>query len=165
MQYIIIILILLLSFIWEFKAVEDCGNKQCINGICQNFTYEACNCSDRNATVPEDNLQNCKYQKKSQLLAFVLESFVTFGAGHFYIEDFKVEFLKLFVWVLAYFIFISIRFIANKENNNSSSGVMIAFFACFFCYFMVLRKNSNMVLFGINKIKDGNNIELVSWSK
>jgi hypothetical protein len=165
MHYIVIILILLLSFIWEFKAVEDCGSKQCINGICQNFAYEVCNCSDKYATVPEDNLQNCNYQKKSQLLAFVLESFVTFGAGHFYIEDFKVGFLKLFVWVLACFIFISIRFIANKENANSSSGVMIAFFGCFFCYVMVLWQIVDMVLFGINKIKDGNNIELVSWSK
>lgn len=148
----------------EVHNQENCGKINCKFGNCTNPNFSVCDCDSKYVTFPEDNKNNCDYLRKSQLIALILETFVMFGAGHFYMKDYEIAIVKLFIWVFGYFIFISIRFIGNKENANSSSGVMIAFFGCFFCCVMVFWQVVDFILFATNNYKDGNNIDLISWS-
>ena len=75
-----------------------CGGNQCdtVIGSCVfnsslgvNFTNDYnntsyfCNCTGRYITYPDNSNPKCNYQLYSQKIAFLLELFVSFGAGHF----------------------------------------------------------------------------------
>ena len=65
-----------------------------------------------------DNNILCCYQQKGQLTAFLLEMFIGFGVGHFYIGNVKFAIIKLMVQIFLCFLFWCVTYFAcNREHT------------------------------------------------
>ena len=66
----------------------------------------------------EDSTVYCCYEKKSQFFAFLIEIFLGFGFGHFYIGDIKYGLVKFFIQIFLCFSCCSLTYRAcNIEHT------------------------------------------------
>jgi len=154
-----------------------CGDYTCLNlnstCLVDNINKEnkTCICSDQFATFPQNSLIQCNYQRKSQMTAFLLEFFITFGAGHFYVEFYQFAVPKMFFWIIGLFLFIAYRIISKQNNtdeddedNADTTNLILALISCIFCYGMLVWQIADVILFGVNYYTDGNLIGLHAWN-
>jgi hypothetical protein len=179
----------LFAFIGKSKSdMLNCTEYTCDDkrAICIGFQNATCLCSNQYDTFPEDNLEMCNYVKKSQLTAFLLETFVTFGIGHFYSERYVNAVFKCIVWIIGIILLICLRY-HNKDNigeseadddqelqqsdkenekdnveNLNSNTLIISLLGCFVTVIIIVWLITDIVMFGLNLYLDGNGVELVS---
>ena len=83
--------------------------------------------------LKSDHNIKCCYQQKGQLTAFILEMFIGFGIGHFYIGNYLFAVIKLVVQIFLCFLFWCVTYFAcnrehtfqtssNEINNNENLG-------------------------------------------
>jgi hypothetical protein len=145
---------------------EHCGNFTCVHGrgkCFKNGTEYDCVCNEFFATFPENNTLKCNYERKKQSVAFILETLVTYGAGHFYCENYQFAVPKMFFWILSYCLFIFLRNIIKSGEEQNTTVFIISLVACLFLTIMFAWQLADMVLYGLNIYMDGNNIELLPW--
>ena len=113
-----------------------CNNRPCstfgncnfdiINYYKQNSTEEdkapRCECfigySSYDVNVLKSNGINCCYKQKSQLTGVLLEMFIGFGAGHFYMGRYIYGIIKLLVQLFLCFVFWCVTYFAcNREHT------------------------------------------------
>jgi hypothetical protein len=141
-----------------------CGNTTCTASQANcSLDSTTCICNIGYETFPEQHSEMCNYEKKSQLIAFLLETFVSFGSGHFYINNLSKAISKFLVWILAYTLVISLRLLSFKRDENDTTLLFISLSSCIFCFIMVVWQIIDIILFGLNYYEDGNNIRLKPW--
>lgn len=134
------------------------------NSACvQNGTEYYCECKKGFTTYPEDSNIKCNYEEKGQLKAFLLEFFLSYGAGHFYVHNYKLAIPKLIVFAFFYCLFIALRIITKAKEENRCANLIICISAGVTFVGMLVWQIIDLVFFGKNKYNDGNNIELKSW--
>jgi hypothetical protein len=159
---------LVLSLLINSSYQDDifCGNSTCpINqGTCIKFNnVEECICDNSYTTYPHDNHTRCNYARKSRLTAFLLETILTYGIGHFYAGNYYFAVPKFFFWCFSYCLFIFLRMIIrNNEYNNNTSRWIVAS-AYIFLILMVIWYVSDSVLYALGVYKDGHGIDLIPW--
>ena len=143
------------------------GETQCDHGDCTQYTDDPsnyfCNCHEGYDTHPFDNPIKCNYKKKSQLKAFLLELLLCYGAGHFYIHNYKRAVPKLIVFVFFYCLFIALRIITKAKEENKKANLIISISAGVSLVGMVTWQIIDLVGFGKNQFDDGNSIGLKVW--
>ena len=170
-------LILLILFINIFNFVysdstenievcEDGTKCNADHGKCTKFDDDSngyfCNCKDGYATSPKEEVQ-CNYKQKSQLKAFLLELFLCFGSGHFYIHKYKYAIPKLVVFVFLYCLFIVLRIITKAKEENRLANLIICISAGVSLAGMLTWQIIDLVNFGKNNYDDGNDMPLRKW--
>ena len=164
----ILIYLFLINITLSKKEIEsiECGSKKCAskNGKCvkQESNY-VCVCDKKYITYPEDNEIECNYERKRQLKAFLLEFFLTYGAGHFYIHNYKYAISKLCVFVFLYCLFIALRIVSKAKEENKTANLIICISAAVCFVGMVTWQLFDIVKYAQNKYKDENGIELIGW--
>ena len=160
----IIILLCLISFVFSENSEEnliDCGDGILCNKDCLVYDEDKgtfiCNC------YLGQNEVNCNYKQKSQLKAFLLEFFLCYGAGHFYINNYKLAAPKLVVFVVFYCLFIALRIITKAKEENKLANLIICISAGVVLAGMIAWQIIDLVNFGKNKYKDGNKLPLRNW--
>ena len=157
------IFILFLFYNYIKSKVEDdcqvgnyCGSEKyacSINGNCNFNIYKYfklnnteddkqphCVCNMGYSSFDIENLKSetnilCCYKQKSQLKAFLLELFLGFGIGHFYLGKYYIGGLKLglqlsicvTIWCIIYFACnreYSIELHPNEINNDNSKNIL-----------------------------------------
>lgn len=149
-----------------------CGKSKCIitQGYCKEKSSPSkdddkeCVCFEEYGTIQNNFNYECNYKKKSQLKAFLLELFLSNGAGHFYLENYYLAIPKLLVWVFSYYFFIVLRITCKSAEDNKKTSLIIASLALFFCLGMLSWQILDVVLFALNKYTDCNGIDMSSWS-
>lgn len=175
----------------DFKEEKCSSHGKCFYDIISYFQFnktlpfKSCVCDQGWTDDPENKDVRCCYKKKSQFVAWALESFVGFGAGHFYIEN---DFLAMIKLLLGISFFCSCCLISlcfcYKEDPTALMGEgrsrriykdsgmsfhyplkykLINFLLIFSCCAILIWQLTDSVLFGINFYTDGNGIELESW--
>ena len=173
-------LIIIFSCIIIFHLGSSQNIKVCNDGTSCNLEHgnciqydndkkkEFCKCHegyDSNSNISE---VKCNYKQKSQIKAFLLE-LLGFGAGHFYLNNYKYAILKFMMFVVLTLIYKC--FNANsvvkfqKKNNKNEKYILkailiiigIFYIGVFFWHII------DLVFLGKNKYKDGNNIPLSIW--
>lgn len=142
---------------------EECGDAKCVreHGTCQRTNEgNECLCYEGYATFPKDSEVKCNYQRKKQLNAFLLEFFLTYGAGHFYVDNYKLAVPKLIVFIFFYCLFIVLRIFTKSKEENKSANLAICISAAVAFAGMLAWQIFDLFWFGFNKYKDGNGIEL-----
>ncbi len=150
----------------------QCGLSRCLisNGYCKEnnndgkTTKYECQCLKEYGTIPNEFNYACNYKKKSQLTAFLLELFISNGAGHFYVENYAYAVPKLITWVFSYYFFIFIRICCKSAEDNRRINILITVLASISCIGMFTWQLLDLVLFGLNKYKDSYEIDLISWN-
>jgi hypothetical protein len=164
MKLKLIVLLCLKTLI--YSDLLSCGNNKCskYNSVCLLVEDSfSCVCNEGFTTYPETNNEKCNYSKKSQLTAFLLELFITYGAGHIYSENYKYGIPKLFFWLFSYYLFIALRMIVKNSEENPSLSLIVVIAAFFFCFGMLTWHIVDLVLYGMNIYSDGNGIDLIPW--
>lgn len=118
----------------------------------------------------EDELKGkyCNYKKKYQINAFLLELFLGFGVGHLYTGRYAHGILKLIFIPMSlfmiYFYALSVKRIDIGTANNKEIRIFIVTLTFFLiaigiAFWIVF----DAINFGLNKYKDGNDVDLVAW--
>ena len=131
-----------------------------------NITYnESCICNPGYYSRLNQTIKCC-YLQKNQLNAFLLEFFIGFGTGHFYIGNTNLALTKLLCNILFYcYCYLVALCIYVKDESEEThiiqkilnSFVIIVIFA--FCAWWIV----DLIFFGFNIYKDSNEIPLNSW--
>lgn len=143
--------------------VKQCGSGMCsIGSVCLNDM--ACLCAPGSATVPITNDYQCCYVQKKQVTAFLLEFFVSFGAGHWYAMRHDYAGPKLSVYFTLIFanifMFVFIKCL-GKDKGIWHLLRWIIFIASVVCYFTW--QIVDLVYYARNRIQDGNGVDLQEW--
>lgn len=127
-------------------------------GICLNST--ACLCLPEYANIIE-NRENfmkenikCFYRKKKLILAGLLELFLPFSLGHFYVSNYKLGFMKLIYNLIVY----SLCFVLVGKTNDvlQSTVFMCLILSCLIPVWNLI----DMFLFFTGYYKDGYGVAL-----
>jgi hypothetical protein len=168
-KYLLITFLFLIQYINSKNNKDDddysiCGTDiKCSNkgGTCNEYNNNFyCTCSEKYATYPDDNEILCNYERKRQLKAFLLELFLTYGAGHFYVKNYKYAIPKLIVFIFLYCLFIFLRIVTKAKEENKTANLIICINAIICFIGMITWQLIDVFKFGYNKYKDGNGIEL-----
>ncbi len=158
----------------QFPSVlTNTGNNTCItvacgDGHCNQNSYclnnMACLCSPGFVTVPLTNDFQCCYEQKKQISAFLLELFVGFGAGHFYVGRHDYAGAKIFIFLFMSLSIITL-FILSKYLGKSDGlwkylkwGILILTIL-----FYLLWQTIDIIYYASNGYTDGNGVPLADW--
>ena len=165
----LILIILLNNYICS--EVVDCGdNILCPidKGNCTDYSNENegkfCKCFSGYMDDPKEEYLKCSYKQKTQLKAFLLELFLCYGAGHFYIHNYRLAIPKLVVFIFLYCLFIALRIITKAKEENKFANLIICISAGFSFVGMLTWQIIDLVNFGRNKYEDGNKMPLHGWN-
>ena len=169
------------TMISDCDATTNCDAR----GVCVNEedgTW-SCKCDDGYATYPEpedpqsEDAVYCQYKQKEQLTAFLLSFFLGgCGAGRFYVESWTLGALKISfcmglpICLCCVMCFGTLCGLGFAQNFNSDGDGVMAACGCVGCCIICIYSLgvfawclTDIILFGINDIPDGNGIELASW--
>jgi hypothetical protein len=148
----------------ETQRASSCTKDgDCINGTCHD---NVCVCTYGYSTYPPDSYPACNYQLKHHKTAFFYELFLSFGAGHFYSERNLMGAFKLICFVLGILIICLIPITTKYLSERLNSDVLVITVSCaYYLYALGLAFwfIYDLVMFGLNKYKDGNGQDLVPW--
>ncbi len=143
---------------------SDCSG----NGVC-NEAGNGCNCNAGYTTLTNKKTKitaQCNYLMKYQLKAFLLELFVGFGAGHFYSLRYLHASLKLVAFLFGIYLICLFPLTAKCISDKFDSDFFVFFVSCFY-YLCVIGLAFwfvwDLVMFGLNRYKDGNGLSLLKW--
>ena len=136
---------------------------ECNNGNC--FENQ-CNCFIGYLTTINDKT-SCTYKQKLQSTAFCLELFLGFGIGHYYSGRNLHATLKLFAMIFGIFM-IMLYPITMKCVDEKLFGDAYFFLTSFLFYLIAVSLAFlivyDLIMFGLNKYKDGKGIPLFGWT-
>ena len=144
------------------EFVDCSGHGQC------NEDKTQCECDNGFISYPVDSYPQCSYPQKRQLVAFLYEFFLGFGAGHFYCERYLNASLKLISFLFGICIICLLPLSAKFINDKCDNDCLVLTTSCFYyicamglAFWFIY----DLVIFGLNKYVDGNGIPLAHWGK
>lgn len=159
----------------ELEEILSCGKDLCYakGSIC---FLDKCVCRECYITVDiENNYSNCNYSQKSSFIGFLLEFFIPFGIGHFYLGNIfsgiiKISFCLIcfifgFYIAINYFLFFK-TFHNNQNEYKPFNDNLIAIeeeiikvkkFENYLKILFLTYHVYDLVLFLLGKYKDSNN--------
>jgi hypothetical protein len=147
--------------IWNYKL-----NSSLVYSDVTKILYdEQCVCNKGWESLSSHPIKCC-YKQKNQLDAFMLEFFVGFGCGHFYINRNKTAITKLICCVCFcfYCYFMAICVGSNDQDKEASLVqkimyiVMVVNLVAYVVWWFM-----DVILFGFNMYLDGNSVQLNPW--
>lgn len=144
-----------------YLGIGNCTESSC-NGVCKDNNTCAC----ENEYANKDNAKNnsnssqklCSYKLYKQLTAFFLELFLILGFGHLYcgrVLNFLLKFFFILLMISLDFLFK--YFIVVDSYYKKKSVYIISYF---FYAIIIIWQVVDVVMFGLNKYKDGNDMPL-----
>ena len=116
-----------------------------------------CSCKPGYITFKDnENFTFCNYKQKKQLIAFLLEFCVGFGAGHFYRNDFVMASLKLVAFILG-IVFICTFPITAKAVTDCDCDELAVILSIFYYLYLcglAVWYIWDLVYFGTNRYLD-----------
>ena len=147
----------------DANPFSKCTRENCPEefGIC--LKSNKCSCFKGYITInnPKFGNTSCNYKQKSQLKAFLLEFLISFGAGHFYLENINIGLMKLitclmFVTLLCF----STRCLRCFHNTKMEDifPYLQSLFVLIFCVWQIY----DTFMIGMKNYTDGNHVEMMS---
>jgi hypothetical protein len=144
----------------ESETKQICGTNNCNaeRGVCYMNT---CYCLNGFTSVEGRDIY-CDYKMKNHYVALLLEFFFPFGAGHFYAENYLLGSLKsAFVLFLIVSVCLFYNYFTGDLTNIKTNKLVYLIITYLFCTAVYLIWNLvDILLFGLNIYKDGNNIKM-----
>lgn len=144
-------------------TVSVCGtNFFCSSTSKCNTSNYTCECDPGYTSKEEDGIVKCCYQQKNKLTAFLLETFIGFGAGHYYVGKTSLFATKLIIYVVLIITTLIVVLTSclkrDKYNFNLNfiRSVCILLCGCVFVGWQII----DAVLFMLGGYNDSNGVEL-----
>ena len=152
-------IVIFLSFL--IFSFEDCS--KCENGDCIDNNNNICECNEKYSTYPHDAERLCSYKKKLQWIAFLLEAIPSFGIGHLYIKNYGFGIGKLIFWLITWLLLILMRYFSVQREWKDEMALKFGLLSSLFTTVLIIWYITDLILFGLNRYTDGNNIDLYPW--
>jgi hypothetical protein len=143
----------------------SCDDYPCpeARGICN--IENTCSCFRgymTNTNFAKYGSYQCNYQKKSQMVAFLLEFILSFGSGHFYLGNYVMGISKFFFCAASMFLFCFLPYL-TAQHKTMNINKLVPYFQCLtiilFCIWQII----DSILFGMNYYNDSNGIKPSDW--
>ena len=141
----------------------DLDHGECIQYDDSDKKKNICKCHEGYDTNSKISEVHCNYKQKSKIKAFLLELIFCFGAGHFYLHNYKKAISKLVMLIILSLCFKFFKInTKSKELNNLEIKIIFIIVGIFYIgvFFMHI---IDLAFLGKNKYKDGNDIPLSQW--
>ncbi len=144
------------------NTTETCTNNNCppFQGIC----YEnQCRCNQGYATLIDNPIEPviyCNYKLKSKFVAFFLELFFPFGAGHLYAENTLLAMIKFVSFSMIVCTCCGVLFSIALEDKNCGVkcfGLLFLLMIVFWALFETI----DLVCYAFGIYKDGKGLPLI----
>lgn len=135
-----------------YGSCTDNHTCKCLDGYA-NFTPEG----------QEPSTRYCTYAQKKQLVAFLLEFFLPFGTGHFYIGQVLVGVLKVLIWFAPFVITMLMTCAVLSKDTSTLTGLIVTVLVCGFICTGLIWQLVDIIIFAVNGFKDGNGVPLQHW--
>ena len=152
-------IVIFLSFL--IFSFEDCSKCEIKNGKC--IDNNICECYEKYSTYPHDAERLCSYKKKLQWIAFLLEAIPSFGIGHLYIKNYGFGIGKLIFWLITWLLLILMRYFSVQREWKDEMALKFGLLSSLFTTVLIIWYITDLILFGLNRYTDGNNIDLYPW--
>ena len=159
-----LLLFILISFSLIKSATSICNALNCppLRGLCSN---EICVCEEGFATVNNKYIKNnnifCNYILKSRYIAFILEFFFPFGAGHFYSGKTILASIKLGIFItLIISFFLNLCFVTKNKNNPTASALIIATITVLCLISIIIIQTFDLIAYAVGIYTDGNGVPM-----
>ena len=141
----------------------DLDHGECIQYDDSGKKKNICKCHEGYDTNSKISEVHCNYKQKSQIKAFLLELIFCFGAGHFYLYNYKIAISKLVMFIILALCFKFFK-INTKSKELNKLEIKIIFIIVGIFYIVVFFLHIiDLAFLGKNKYKDGNGIPLSKW--
>ncbi len=139
-----------------------CSTETCENGTCSDANSCVCNSGygqlSPNTHSNVNSTKMCTYKLKSQFTAFFLETFLVFGFGHLYCGRILNSLLKLLIILSILAADFTVKYFVRIQEYKSKKVVYIISYI--FYGIIIIWQITDVVMFGLNYYKDGNNMPL-----
>lgn len=157
MQSKLLLLILIINSI-AAEQLFICNKFTCPKGrgVCEKDN--TCVCEKGYSTIDSAKHGDfyCNYKKKSQLISFLLEFIVSFGAGHFYLGNFTIATVKMIFTAFTCILFCQYHSVIKiTEFKNYAKTTELVSVGGWICWQII-----DAFLLGFGFYNDGNGIEL-----
>ena len=153
----IIHIVIFFSFlIFSFQDCINCNHGKCIDN-------EICECNEKYSNYPHGAKIKCSYKKKLQWIAFLLEAIPSFGIGHLYVKNYGFGIGKLIFWLITWLLLILMRYYSVQREWKDEMALKFGLLSSIFTTVLIIWYITDLVLFGLNRYTDGNNIDLYPW--
>ena len=158
----LLFLLILICLIQSVTSICNALNCPPLRGLCSN---NYCVCEEGFATVNNKYIKNngifCNYILKSRYIAFILEFFFPFGAGHFYSGKTTLAFIKLGLFVILILSFFGLLCMIVKYRISTNAGsITLTFFTLLSLLILILMEIFDLVAYATGIYSDGNGVEL-----
>lgn len=128
-----------------------------------------CQCLESYANYFPDSTDKpdfyCSYEKKSQLVAFLLEFLLSNGFGHFYSGRILFGIFKMLVLIgpIVLGILMFCCNIGKGSDGSTCCNLILMIGMCLLGCTALAWQLADLIMFGMNKYADGNGIPLKHW--
>lgn len=141
------------------------NNIQCNSNNCSppNFCQDTttCLCGEGRANLPKHNHHHfmgyCLYRQKQQIVAFLLETFLSMGTGHLYAARYTFALVKLFFCLVPFIMTCCI--VGSKGKKFDCLVGIVGIFKCVFLIWQLI----DIIYFATNSYRDGKGVPLIHW--
>lgn len=135
-------------------TTEGKRNSKYLQSESENYS----NIYNYNHVDSNSNITYCNYKQKEQFKAFLLETILIFGVGHFYSGRVLFGLIKALFFLLIISLDLMIKKTLSKKNSKTNN---LYFCASFVFYFIIVSLHLyDIVMLGLNKYTDGYGVEL-----
>ena len=152
----------------NIKCIKDDNCRYpnyCISGnICQCGNENAEYLLNKNLEINETREKNivfCAYQRKQQLVYFLLEMLLNMGAGHFYAGNTKLALFKFLLLLMPCFIMCAFGSVSSEEKSGISflGTVLSGITSCALGIWWLV----DVINIALANYTDGNGVPLKAW--
>lgn len=141
-------------------CLNDNSTSICKHGFC-NSTLN-CECYDTHYSHT-DSPELCSYQKKTVLVAFLLEFFIPIGAGHYYMNNYDFGTFKSFMFLVCGASFYLYYKAKVEKDSPETTKLIFTLNMLLFIPIYIAWQICDLALIGANLYTDGNGESLSSW--
>ena len=159
---IIPLILISICLIKTVNSLCDATNCPPLRGLCSN---NQCICESGFITVNNKQIKNngifCNYVLKSRYIAFILEFFFPFGAGHFYSGKTILASIKLGLFVIIFLSLILILCLVAKNRNDTNAGsIILSIVLVLSLLSIILMEIFDLIAYATGIYSDGNGVEM-----
>jgi len=149
-----------------YANLEKCDNLKCLPqyGHCSSETTCICNKYYAHFLLNSGEI-SCSYKRKNQMIAFLLEFFIPFGAGHFYLGNIALGIIKLSFMLCLPIIFIFMNYTCGNFNSRRFISKPFLWDKLFVFYMisLLLWVFFDIVNISLMKYTDSNGVQMQPW--
>ena len=154
--------LILICLIQSVTSICNALNCPPLRGLCSN---DICVCEEGFTTVNNKYIKNngifCNYILKSRYIAFLLEFFFPFGAGHFYTGKTILSTIKLGIFVVIIISFFALLCFNPKNRNGENTCALILSVILVLCLIsIIIIQIYDLIGYATGLYSDGNGVPL-----